>query len=181
MKKLILFFILSLNLLFADTRVYREKVDVIRSEPMYKTITTNIPYEECYDEEYEQKIPIYSQDNQNNDNSIGLDTLIGVTSGVIIGNQMGRGNGKVAAKIIGGLLGGAIANNMRTNNNTIANRSDEYYYETKIIRKCETKHDVSTQEVQIGYKNYFVHNGKEIYKITKHPRKVIHIQKTLSF
>lgn len=180
MRKLILFFIVSLHLLFADTRVYQEKVAVTRSEPMYKTITKTVPYEECYDEEYEQKIPIYSQDNQNN-NSIGLDTLIGVTSGVVIGNQIGRGNGKVAAKIIGGLFGGAIANNMRNSNKTLSNGRDEYYYETKTIRKCETKQDISTQEVQIGYKNYFVYNGKEIYKITKHPRKVIHIQKTLSF
>ena len=59
MKKLILFLMLSFSLLFADTRVYQEKVDVIRSEPMYKTITKQLPYEECYDEEYEQKIPIY--------------------------------------------------------------------------------------------------------------------------
>ena len=47
-------------------------------------------------------------------NSIGLDTLVGATIGVAIGNQIGRGNGKDVARVAGGLIGAGIANNSRT-------------------------------------------------------------------
>ena len=44
-------------------------------------------------------------------NSIGLDTVVGATIGVAIGNQIGKGNGKDVARVAGGLLGATIANN----------------------------------------------------------------------
>ncbi|WP_323664977.1 glycine zipper 2TM domain-containing protein [Aliarcobacter butzleri] len=46
-------------------------------------------------------------------NSIGLDTVVGATLGVAIGNQIGSGNRKDVAKVAGGLLGAVIANNSR--------------------------------------------------------------------
>jgi len=175
-----LFILLSFGLLIADTRVYHQKVNVIRSEPFYKTITKQIPYEECRDVEYEQKVPTYSTRRQRSDNNIGLDTIIGVAGGAIVGNQIGKGNGRVAAKIIGGLLGGALAHNMRDNRGS-THQSDDYYYETKRVRKCKTKYDTYKEKVNMGYKNYFLYNGREIYKITNRPKKRIHIKNTISF
>ena len=180
MKKILLYLTLTFGLLLADTRVYHTKVDVIKSEPMYKTISKQVPYEECYDEQYEQKVPTYSNKQQSQDNSLGLDTLIGVTGGVVVGNQIGKGNGKVAAKIIGGLLGGAIAHKIR-DNNVSQQQSNDYYYETKNVRKCTTKYETYQEEIHVGYKNYFLFNNKEIYKITKTPRKKISIKNTISF
>jgi len=180
MKKLILFLLLSFGLLIADTRVYHQKVDVIKSEPLYKTISKQVPYEECYNEEYEQKVPTYSNRRKHKDDSIGLDTLLGVTGGVVVGNQIGKGNGKVAAKIIGGLLGGVIAHDIR-NSQKSNTHHDDYYYETKSIRKCKTKYESYEEEIHVGYKNYFLYNGKEIYKITKRPKKRITIKNTISF
>lgn len=46
-------------------------------------------------------------------NSIGLDTVVGATLGVAIGNQIGSGNGRDVARIAGGILGATIANNAR--------------------------------------------------------------------
>jgi len=184
MKKIILFLLASFGLLVADTRVYHQKVDVIRSEPFYKTITKQIPYEECRDVEYEQKVPssyTTTSRRQNNDNHIGLDTLIGVAGGAVVGNQIGKGNGRVAAKIIAGLLGGALANNMRSNRETTTYQSNDYYYETKTIRKCKTKYETYKEEVNMGYKNYFIYQGKEIFKITNRPKKRLHLKNTISF
>ena len=67
-----------------------------------------------------------------NDNSIGLDTIVGATLGVAIGNQIGRGNGKDVARVAGGLIGAGIANNSRTpsySSNPNYNNSyrDDYY------------------------------------------------------
>ncbi len=47
-------------------------------------------------------------------NSIGLDTLVGATIGVAIGNQVGKGNGRDVARVAGGLIGAGIANSTRT-------------------------------------------------------------------
>ena len=65
-------------------------------------------------------------------NSIGLDTLVGATIGVAIGNQIGRGNGRDVAKVAGGLIGAGIANNSRTpsyssNANYDNSYRDNYY------------------------------------------------------
>ena len=97
-------------------------------------------------------------------NSIGLDTLVGATIGVAIGNQIGKGNGKDVAKVAGGLLGAAIANNSRTpssysnngyertttyvNNNYYNDydrydRYDRYYYDRRPV-----------SNVTIVYQNY---------------------------
>jgi hypothetical protein len=46
-------------------------------------------------------------------NSIGLDTVVGATLGVAIGNQIGGGNGRDVARIAGGILGATIANSTR--------------------------------------------------------------------
>ena len=46
-------------------------------------------------------------------NTIGLDTIVGATIGVAIGNQIGKGNGRDVARVAGGLLGATIANNSR--------------------------------------------------------------------
>lgn len=62
-----------------------------------------------------------------NDNSIGVDTLIGATLGVAVGNQIGSGNGRDVAKVVGGILGASIANSSRDNYNNDYNRN---YYET---------------------------------------------------
>ncbi len=66
-----------------------------------------------------------------NNNSIGLDTIVGATIGVVIGNQIGNGNGKDVARVAGGLLGATIANNSREsrvyrNNDNYNNNYNNY-------------------------------------------------------
>ena len=60
-----------------------------------------------------------------NDNSIGLDTIVGATLGVAIGNQIGKGNGRDVARVAGGILGAGIANSTRTP--SYANGYDDSY------------------------------------------------------
>lgn len=59
------------------------------------------------------------------DNSIGLDTIVGATLGVAIGNQIGKGNGRDVARVAGGILGAGIANSTRTP--SYANGYDDSY------------------------------------------------------
>ena len=57
-------------------------------------------------------------------NSICLDTLVGATIGVAIGNQVGKGNGRDVARVAGGLLCAAVANGTRT-----PSYSSNWYYD----------------------------------------------------
>ena len=76
-------------------------------------------------------------------NSIGLDTLVGATIGVAIGNQIGGGNGRDVARVAGGLLGAAVANGTRT-----PSYSSNGYYDNNNYNSGYTK---STTYVRNNY------------------------------
>ena len=100
-------------------------------------------------------------------NSIGLDTLVGATIGVAIGNQIGKGNGKDVARVAGGLIGAGIANNSRTpsysntyyDNNSYRNNYYDNNYErsTTYVRTDRYYDDYyydRRPQVTIVYQNY---------------------------
>ncbi|QOG13220.1 glycine zipper 2TM domain-containing protein [Arcobacter sp. FWKO B] len=93
-------------------------------------------------------------------NTIGIDTLIGATLGVVIGNQIGSGSGRDAAKIIGGLGGGYIANQQRSN------KQCKTYNQ---ITRCEPIYEYVTEERVVGYRNCAEYNGQKICKETAGP------------
>ena len=178
MKKLLILLLLVSSAVFGKSLYSYENVRVTHSEPIYKYVTVKKPIQECYEEEYLHRIPGRKIYEESSGNSIGLDTIIGATAGVVIGNQIGKGNGRDAAKIVGGLLGGAIANNMRDNN--VVYGEDEYVTRTRT--KCVTKYETAREKrVVEGYKNYFMYNGVEHYKVTKKPKKRIKVSKTITF
>lgn len=173
MKRVIVLLVLFSNIVFAKSLQSSDFVYVTKSVPIYKNVTIKKPIQECYEQSYNQKVNIESEyDN----NSIGLDTIIGATAGVVIGNQIGKGNGKIAAQIVGGLLGGKVANEIRNTS------SDDYYYETKTRTKCITKYKtVKNKKVIKAYKNYFILDGQEYFKITKKAKNRIKITKTITY
>lgn len=174
--------ILSTSLLAQGDR-FSESVKVDYSKPVYETIEEIIPHRHtsnCY-EEYEVRTPRNRVPSYKNENNIGVDTIIGATTGVIIGNQIGRGNGKVAAKVIGGLLGATVANSMR-NYERVQDNSEEYYYETKRKNICDnyTK-KVVRKNVLKGYDNYFTYNGKSYSKFTNYKKDYIRVETRINF
>ncbi|AXX92591.1 hypothetical protein CPU12_01855 [Malaciobacter molluscorum LMG 25693] len=170
MKRIIVLTILFTNLIFANSLKSNEFVRVTHSEPIYKEVRINKPIQECYEKEYRQKI--YDDNYSSNNNSIGIDTIVGVTAGAILGNQIGKGNGNTAAKIVGGLIGGKIANELRSNS------FNNYHYETRYETKYEK---VRTKRVITGYRNYFNYDGIRYSKVTKNPKKRIRVYKTIDF
>lgn len=181
MKKLLVIPLFFLSSLFAQEEVHYEYINVTHSKPVYEEIEVVRPHrhnDECF-EEYQVRKPRYQKSNENN---IGMDTIIGVASGVIIGNQIGKGNGRTAAKVIGGILGGTVANKMRNYNHVDDYNSDDYYYETKRRKVCDVSHQTThTKRVLKGYKNYFTYNGKRYHKFTKRPKEQVRVTTTLSF
>jgi len=91
-----------------------------------------------------------------NDNSIGLDTIVGATLGIALGNQIGKGNGRDVAKIAGGLLGASIANGSRTpsyggyddsynnnyyDNSRVVRPNNNYYYNNNYYDRGDNRYN----------------------------------------
>ena len=182
-KKIILGTTIFAMSLFAQGDSFTKKVRVDYSKPVYEVVEEVIPHrhnKHCF-EEYEVKTPIYNNRHSSykDENSIGIDTIIGAASGVIIGNQIGKGNGKVAAKVIGGILGATVANNMRNYERVEPRdyRDDNYYYETKTRNICKhKKRKVIRKNILKGYENYFSYNGRTYSKFTE--GKISHVRVT---
>lgn len=185
MKKQSICLILGLTIfsssLFAQGDRFTQRVKVNYSKPVYENVQEVIPNRDsrCY-EEYEVRTPINRTSSYRNENTIGVDTIIGATTGVIIGNQIGRGNGKVAAKIVGGLLGATLANGIRNSDYSHNNRNNtEYYYETKRRNICNNR--VINKSVLKGYENYFTYNGKSYSKFSPYRENYINIETNINF
>lgn len=86
-------------------------------------------------------------------NDIGLDTIVGGTIGVIIGNQIGRGTGKDVARVAGGLLGASIANNTRDsrNNNNYNNYNNDNYRNDNYRNNSYNNYERTTTYVRQDY------------------------------
>lgn len=175
LTKLALFLSLTSSTLFAGAETFYEHRKVMKSEPIYEYIYETKSNQECYEEQI--KVP-QRRANSFNSNSIGLDTIIGATTGVIVGNQIGKGNGRTAAKIIGGILGGAVANKMR-NQHSPSDYNQNHTYETRT--QCYDRPITTKKKMITGYKNYFVYNGNEHFNVSKKPRKKVKIRHTIDF
>ncbi|WP_072680739.1 glycine zipper 2TM domain-containing protein [Arcobacter sp. LA11] len=188
MKKIFLVGLLLVSSSFAGSDRFYDYAKVRYSEPIYEYKYNRQPKRECkevrykindnYDDRY------YSSNNYNDE--LGVDTLIGTAAGAVLGSQIGKGNGRVAAQIVGGLLGAKVAHEIRNNykpryNNRYNDRyDDDYRYETRT--ECyDVSHKRVKRKIITGYKNYFVYNGEEHYKITNRPKRKIKITHTISF
>lgn len=146
------------SFLFAKEYSHSTYVKVTHSEPIYeyKKIKRNNNYQRDY-----------HYNSGHVDNSIGLDTIIGATIGVAIGNQIGRGNKKDFARVAGGIIGASIANNRR----------EAYNYSNYENYNSHVEMD----EVLVGYKNYFFYENKQHYKISNRPLREVRITKTINY
>ena len=167
---------MSMTTLQARVNNNYEYVKVYESEPIYKTVRVRVPYEEVVTKRYNVKVPCGGSYSSVDNNSFGIDTLIGTGLGMAVGNQIGRGDGRIAAKIVGGLLGAHIANSQRQPKYTT-----NYCNETKYVDETVVKYDYTEKRKLQGYKNKFTYNGETYTKITSQPKKRIRVTTRISF
>ncbi len=163
--------ILVLVTLFGFSFAWGEMVKVTEVTEITKPFTAKVKVgEQCYEDTVEVDVRCGEAKDTN---SIGIDTLIGATIGVVIGNQIGKGNGRDAAKIIGGLGGGYIANQQRSGNQKTCKS-----YET--VTRCVPKYEYKTEYKTVGYNNCAVIDGVKYCKQTKEPIKYLQVKKTVT-
>lgn len=175
MKKLVLATTLLVSSLFAGGDRFHDFAKVRYSEPVYEYVYEQEPQRQC--DKVRKRVRHYDQGSHVRNDNLGIDTLVGVAAGAVLGSQVGKGNGRVAAQIVGGLLGGKVAHEIRNNYNSSSNA--DYRYVTRT--ECYDTYKNVERKVITGYKNYFVYNGVEHYKVTKRPKKRIRITHSISF
>jgi len=156
--------IFSNVLLNASGFSLNDEAKVIRTSPVYKTITKKTPYEECWDE----RIQVVQQQS-----SSGLGTLLGGITGGILGNQVGGGNGKTVATIGGAIVGSVVGNNLSKDSQSSSQ------YET--VRKCVTKYTSQIEDRLIGYNNIANYKGQKIEKFSETKLTMIQIQVNINY
>ncbi|MDP1783912.1 MAG: glycine zipper 2TM domain-containing protein [Sulfuricurvum sp.] len=146
------------NLITSDI----EYVPVTRSEPIYSTITKNIPHEVCQD----QQVAIQQQSG----NSL-IGGIVGGIIGGVLGHQVGGGSGKVAATIGGAAVGTMVGQG--------ANRDSRTSYQT--VRRCVIQYETQSENVLTGYINYAKYHDQDIAKMSDEPLKEIKVTNFFSF
>lgn len=155
--------LLCSNVFASSTVSVKVTEQIAISKPFTSKVKTS---ERCYEDTVEVLVDCGNADT----NSIGIDTLVGATIGVIIGNQIGSGSGRDAAKIVGGLGGGYIANQQRNN------KQCKTYNQ---VTRCEPVYEYITEEKVVGYRNCAEYNGQKICKETAQPLEYLNITQTI--
>lgn len=177
--KISLLSLICSNFLFAEEITKTSYVNVIESREIFKTVEYNSrSSEECWEERvpvverYEREIP------RENTNTLGLDTLLGVAVGSVVGHQIGGGNGQKVATVAGGLIGGYTANQTRNMGNSV---ESEYVQTTKLVTRCRDIPQRESRDVFSHYENIAEYNGIRIVKNSTERLRKIRITTTISY
>lgn len=170
MKKngLILVMTLLASTAFAESFSMTEYVKVTSSNPMYSTITEDVPMEQC--REVKQAVS-----NGGGGNSDVIGAVVGGAAGGVLGHQIGGGRGKTVATIGGAVLGVLAGQNIGSKYNTPQDNSYQ------LVRKCETVYTTKSRQVMDGYVNSGKFKGKEIRVESDEPLNRIPVMVTYSY
>ncbi len=149
---------------FAENFTITENVKVTRSEPVYKTVTSERPIKECWDESVERR-----------GSSGGNDVVGGIVGGAIggaLGNQVGKGSGKTAATIGGAIVGTMVGQGLSRGDSAPQN---------EVVQKCKTRYESESRQVLSGYNNYATYKGREIVKFSETPLTSITVYSHISY
>jgi uncharacterized protein YcfJ len=127
-----------------DNNTHYGWADVLRVDPVYGVARTEVPRQECYDQQVVRQTP--SQGS-------AAGTILGAVVGGVLGSTVGRGNGRTAATVAGAVAGGAVGNS--------ATQSGGGEYETTETH-CRQVAAVSEQRRIMGYDVEYRYRG-EVY------------------
>ncbi len=170
MKKNVLILVMTLlaSTAFAESFTMTEYVKVNSSNPIYSTITEEVPMEQC--REVKEAV---SNGGSGNSNVIGA--VVGGAAGGVLGHQIGGGRGKTAATIGGAVLGVLAGQSIGSKYNT---PQDDSY---QIVRRCETVYTTKSRQVMEGYVNIGKFKGQDIRVESDEPLKRIPVMATYSY
>jgi uncharacterized protein YcfJ len=125
-----------------DDNAHYGWADVLRADPVQGVTRTEVPRQECYDQQVVRRDP---------GNSAGA-TVLGAVIGGVLGHTVGKGDGRVAATVGGAVAGGAIGNRVSDHGGS---------YDTTQT-SCRQVSSVSEQRRIVGYDVEYRYRG-EVY------------------
>ena len=129
-----------------------EEAQVLRADPVYRTVTFTVPAERCHEEE----VAYYEPERRGS----ATPTLLGAVIGGAIGHAVGhRKTNKHVGAAIGAVVGGSIGNDIgrRARASQVGNSS----YRTERI--CRTVEETREQEELAGYEVEYAWAG-QVYR-----------------
>jgi uncharacterized protein YcfJ len=124
----------------ADANTHYGWADVLRVDPVYGMARTEVPRQECYDEQVVHR--------EGGNTTAG--TVLGAVIGGVLGNTVGKGDGRKAATVAGAIAGGAVGNG-------VARRGGREYDDT--VTRCRQVSSVSEQRRLMGYDVEYRYHG----------------------
>jgi len=125
-----------------DDNAHYGWADVLRADPVQAVVQTNIPRQQCYDQQVVRHDPGNST----------AGTVLGAVIGGVLGHTIGKGDGRTAATVVGAVAGGAVGNR-------VSDRGGDY---ATTQTQCQQINSVSEQRRIIGYDVEYRYRG-EVY------------------
>lgn len=116
--------------------------DVLRADPVQAVTRTNVPQQQCYDQQ------VTRRDRGNST----AGTVLGAVIGGVLGHTVGKGDGRTAATVVGAVAGGAVGNR-------VSDHGGEYDSTQTQCREVDT---VREQRRIVGYDVEYRYRG-EVY------------------
>ncbi len=129
-----------------------DEAQVLRADPVYRTVSYNVPTEQCHDEE----VTYYEPERRGS----ATPTILGAVIGGALGNAVGhhKGNKRIGTAV-GAVLGGTIGNDI--GRRARANQGGASRYGTE--RVCQSVNEVREQEELAGYDVEYAFGG-QVYR-----------------
>lgn len=118
--------------------------DVLRVDPVYETVMTSEPREECYDH------PEQYRPRSGGDPTGG--TVLGAIIGGALGNQVGKGDGRKAATVAGAVIGGAIGRDIDKRNGSEGGHYERGRTTCRVVEVQREERRVVGYDVEYRYR-----------------------------
>ena len=141
----------SVGILAQSSSIITE-AHVIESEPVYQTVQTSTPTQECWQEPVRVESDDYSS----------TPAILGAIIGGSVGNEFGSGKGRDVATLAGAVLGGSIGHDIEKKNQQSSDGRTVYE------QRCRTVSNVSTEERFQGYDVTYEYDGRFFKARTRH-------------
>ena len=139
--------LLAPGLTFAATTY--ERARVVGVDPIYKTVSYDVPVQACREVQVAQRQPSHSQ-------ASATVPILGAIIGGAIGNAVGHHKkNKQVGTVIGAVLGGSIGADVARQR-----RYEQGHVEYTTSEVCDTSYEVRSEEQLTGYDVSYVYAGQ---------------------
>jgi uncharacterized protein YcfJ len=141
------------SLAFASTSYDRssyERADVVGVDPIYESVSYDVPVQECRQEQVRYDQPVRTRASVTG-------PILGAIIGGAIGNAVGHNKrNKQVGTVVGAVLGGSIGADIGRRQHRYP--ADRVSYRTEQV--CEVVQEVRTEEQFAGYNVSYAYGGK---------------------